>query len=51
MKTMTSKFGLMMMIILSAFTLTSCDEDTEMAWDLDGIWQGTINGDYYDDRY
>ena len=51
MKTMTSKIGLMMMIIFSAFTMTSCDEDTEMAWDLDGIWQGTINGDYYNDRY
>ena len=51
MKTMIERRGLMMMVLLSALTLTSCDEDTETAYDLDGIWQGTINGNYYQDRY
>ena len=39
------------MLIITALTMTSCDEDTETAYDLDGIWQGTINGSYYQDRY
>ena len=51
MKTMIERIGLMMMVLLSALALTSCDEDTETAYDLDGIWQGTINGNYYQDRY
>ena len=51
MKTMIERIGLMIMVLLSALTLTSCDEDTETAYDLDGIWQGTINGNYYQDRY
>ena len=51
MKTMIERIGLMMMVLLSALTLTSCDEDTETAYDLDGIWRGTINGNYYQDRY
>ena len=51
MKTMIERIGLMMMVLLSALTLTSCDEDTETAYDLYGIWQGTINGNYYQDRY
>ena len=32
-------------------TFTSCDKDTMLAWDLDGLWSGTIIGDYYYDRY
>ena len=51
MKTMIERIGLLMMVLLSALTRTSCDEDTETAYDLDGIWQGTINGNYYQDRY
>lgn len=30
---------------------TACDEDAEKAYDLNGIWEGTINGQYYYDRY
>ena len=43
-----------MMALMSALmmtTLTSCDKDTMLAWDLDGLWSGTIIGDYYYDRY
>lgn len=48
---MIERMGMMMVVLLTALTLTSCDEDTETAYDLDGIWQGTINGNYYQDRY
>lgn len=43
-----------MMALMSALmmtTLTSCDKDTMLAWDLHGLWSGTIIGDYYYDRY
>ncbi|MGN0281492.1 MAG: hypothetical protein ACI4B3_04225 [Prevotella sp.] len=51
MKRLVSNIGLMTMILFTALTMTSCDEDVETAWDLEGIWQGTINGNYYMDRY
>lgn len=44
--TMIALMGALMMT-----TLTSCDKDTMLAWDLDGLWSGTIIGDYYYDRY
>ena len=44
--TMMALMGALMMT-----TLTSCDKDTMLAWDLDGLWSGTIVGDYYYDRY
>lgn len=37
--------------IMVALCLTSCDEDVDTAYDLNGIWEGTIYGDYYYDRY
>ena len=43
-----------MTVLMSALmltTFTSCDKDTMLAWDLDGIWSGTVVGDYYYDRY
>ena len=42
-----------MMALMGALmmtTLTSCDKDTMLAWDLDGLWSGTIVGEYYYDR-
>ena len=39
--TMMALMGALMMT-----TLTSCDKDTMLAWDLDGLWSGTIVGDY-----
>jgi hypothetical protein len=44
--TMMALMGALMMT-----TFTSCDKDTMLAWDLDGIWSGTIVGEYYYDRY
>ncbi|MBR1546800.1 MAG: hypothetical protein IJ633_08435 [Prevotella sp.] len=43
-----------MMALMSALamtTFTSCDSDTQLAYDLDGVWSGVIVGDYYYDRY
>lgn len=42
---------MVLMLALSMMTFTSCDKDTMLAWDLDGLWSGTIVGDYYYDRY
>lgn len=36
------------MAVMLAFT--SCDEDAALAYDLEGVWQGTIIGDYYSYR-
>ena len=51
MKKTFNKLGLMVMALFTIMTMTSCDDDTETAWDLDGIWSGTITGNYYKDRY
>lgn len=42
---------MVLMLALTMMTFTSCDKDTMLAWDLDGLWSGTIIGDYYYDRY
>lgn len=37
---------------LAMVSFISCDDaDSDVAYTLDGIWQGTIQGGYYDDRY
>lgn len=45
----------MLLLALSATMLTACDsddiEDMDQAYDMNGIWQGTIEGNYYYDRY
>ncbi len=44
-------FPLVVGLLLTAVT-TSCDDpDANVADTLDGIWQGTIVGGYYNDRY
>lgn len=43
---------MMLMVALTVFSLTSCqDDDIDQAYDMNGIWQGTIQGEYYHDRY
>ena len=42
---------MVLMLALTMLTFTSCDKDTMLAIDLDGIWAGTVVGDYYYDRY
>lgn len=51
MKKIYSYTVMALMTALMMTTLTSCDKDVSLAYDLDGIWSGTIIGDYYYDRY
>ena len=51
MKKILSNISMTIIALMTAMTMTSCDSDTEMAWDLNGIWSGTIYGNYYDNRY
>ena len=44
-------FTYTMMMIMVAMTMTSCDEDAMLAYDMEGVWQGTIQGNFYYDRY
>lgn len=38
--------------IVAMATMSGCtDDDTQQAYDLNGYWQGSIQGDYYSDRY
>jgi len=37
--------------ITAMVALSSCDEDHALAYDLEGIWQGTIVGNYYSHHY
>ncbi len=47
-------FGRIMMMVmaLAVLSLTACeDDDVDQAYDMNGIWQGTIEGNYYQDRF
>lgn len=44
-----TRFMLMALVTMVAFS--SCDEDSDIAYDLDGAWSGTVVGDYYYYRY
>ena len=40
------------MALMTVFALSACEnEDTDTAYDLNGIWQGDIVGEYYSHRY
>lgn len=42
----------MLLLSLTVLSLTSClDDDVDQAYDMNGIWQGTIQGNYYADRF
>lgn len=40
-----------MMVICTMFAMTSCDSDTDLAYDLDGTWAGSLSSEFYDYRY
>lgn len=40
-----------LMAICTMFVMTSCDSDTDLAYDLDGVWSGTLSSEFYDYRY
>lgn len=50
MKTMYAYTKMILMATVAILTLTGCDNDAALAYDLDGVWQGTIYGDYYSYR-
>ena len=41
-----------MMMLMAMMTMTSCerDSDADLAYDLEGVWQGSIQGNYYSYR-
>ena len=42
----------MLLAAVATLTLTSChDDDADQAYDLNGVWEGTIQGNYYEDRF
>jgi hypothetical protein len=50
MKRITS-FITMALVAMLSFTFVSCEQDDEdIAWNLEGVWEGEIRGSYYD-RY
>ncbi|MFA4182544.1 hypothetical protein [Xylanibacter rodentium] len=52
MKKVYNYIMVMMLVTFTALSLTSCqDDDVDQAYDMNGIWQGTIEGMYYHDRY
>lgn len=51
MKKIYTNIAVALMAVLTMTGFTSCDSDVDLAYDLDGIWQGTIQGNYYYDRY
>lgn len=45
-------FKIFIMALLTIMTMAGCtDDDTQQAYDLNGYWQGSIQGDYYSNRY
>lgn len=52
MKRLYNYLTIAVMLMTTAFSMTSCDDDdADQAYDMNGIWQGTIQGNYYEDRY
>jgi hypothetical protein len=51
MKKIYTYTKLMLLALISTVAFSSCDDDTMLAWDLDGVWEGTISGDYYNNHY
>ena len=50
MKTIFTYTKMMFILVMTVMTLASCDEDRDLAYDLEGVWQGTITGNYYSYR-
>ena len=50
MKTIFTYTKMMFILVMTVMTFASCDEDRDLAYDLEGVWQGTITGNYYSYR-
>lgn len=51
MKRYLTHISTTILTVMTALCLISCDKDVDTAYDLAGIWEGTILGDFYYDRY
>lgn len=52
MKKVYHYLAITLLTAMAAVSLTGCtDDDVDQAYDMNGIWQGTIEGEYYYDRY
>lgn len=51
MKRMNTYLSMLLLAVVSMLSLTSCDDDSEIAYDLNGTWVGTIQGNRYDSRH
>ncbi|MGN0222198.1 MAG: hypothetical protein ACI4BA_08795 [Prevotella sp.] len=52
MKRLVHHFSLWTLALMTMFALSACEnEDSDTAYDLNGIWQGEIVGSYYSYRY
>lgn len=51
MKKTFASIKTIIMAVIALTAMTACDRDTELAYELDGVWQGSIIGNYYLDRY
>lgn len=48
---MNTYLSMLLLAAISVLSLTSCDDDSEIAYDLNGTWVGTIQGNRYDSRH
>ena len=50
---MKKTFTYTLMLLMAAVTMVSCepDPDADLAYDIEGVWEGTIDGDYYSRHY
>lgn len=45
------KFASYLMMVMMAFAVTSCNEDDDIAYTLDGIWEGEVATEYFNYRW
>lgn len=50
-KVIYSYTQLVLLAFMTIILTSSCDKDTILAYNLEGVWQGTVTGNYYYDRY
>lgn len=52
MKRFCNYLTFVVMLMATSVSMTSCDDDdADQAYDMNGIWQGIIQGSYYVDRF
>ena len=51
MKKLYSQAATLLLALTALLTLNSCDKDTMLAYDLDGIWEGSVASKFFSYRY